>query len=142
MKNLFRIAMFASIVLSSAPHAARADDAMFQAFGGMPGLTHIVDDFVATVLVDPRIKDFFAKADIPRLKTQLVAQFCQLIGGPCTYTGADMAQAHRGMGVHDVHFNALAEDLQLAMDRAGVPFSKQNYLVARLAPMEKQISVK
>jgi len=46
------------------------------------------------------------------------------------------------MGVHDVHFNALAEDLQLAMDRAGVPFSKQNYLVARLAPMEKQISVK
>ncbi len=142
MTKFIPIAVLAATLLAGTPLVAHADDSDYQAFGATPGLTKIVDDFVATVLADPRIKDFFANANIPHLKMRLVEQFCQLTGGPCTYGGLDMQRAHTGMGVKDANFNALAEDLQFAMDRAGVPFRIQNHLVAQLASMEKQITYK
>lgn len=37
-------------------------------------------------------------------------------------------------------FNALAEDLQFAMDSANVPFRAQNKLLAKLAPMLKDMN--
>ena len=142
MRKFIQIGMLAATLLASSFHFARADDSVYQAFGGTPGLTKIVDDFVNTVLADPRIKGFFTQADIPNLKMRLVEQFCQLTGGPCTYGGLDMTTAHKGMGVKDANFNALAEDLQFAMDRAGIPFRTQNYLVSQLASMEKLITYK
>jgi hemoglobin len=36
-------------------------------------------------------------------------------------------------------FNALVEDLQLAMDDSEIPFATQNRLLAILAPMERDI---
>ena len=39
-------------------------------------------------------------------------------------------------------FNALAEDLQVAMERTGVPPRFQNKLMARLAPMQRDIVTK
>jgi hemoglobin len=36
-------------------------------------------------------------------------------------------------------FNALAEDLQFVMDAANVPFRAQNKLLAKLAPMLKDM---
>lgn len=43
------------------------------------------------------------------------------------------------MGVRDRDFNALAEDFQRAMDDLNIPFRYQNVLIAKLAPMEKDI---
>lgn len=134
---LLTAALFASAMT---PLSARADDdSDYQAFGGQAGMTKVVDVFVANVLADPRIKDQFTKANIPRLKIMLTQQFCQLTGGPCAYTGKDMTVAHKGMDLHDRQFNALAEDLQYAMDTQGVPFRIQNHLIAKLASMEKQV---
>ncbi len=140
MIKFTHIAMLVALGVTSIGPSARADDSDYQAFGGTPGLTRIVDDFVNTVLADARIKDFFGKADIPRLKARLVEQFCQLTGGGCVYGGLDMNAAHQGMNIKDAAFNALAEDLQFAMERAGIPFRIQNHLVAKLASMEKQIT--
>ena len=50
-----------------------------------------------------------------------------------------MKTTHEGMGLQNGDFNALAEDLQLSMDKEGVPFRAQNKLLAKLAPMEHQI---
>lgn len=140
MKQILRIAALVASVAIAAPANVRADDSTFQAFGGLPGLTKIVDDFVATVVADKRIGSFFVNADLPRLRMRLTEQFCVLLEGPCTYGGLDMESAHKGMGLKDASFNALAEDLQFAMDRAGIPFRTQNILIAKLASMEKQIT--
>jgi hemoglobin len=121
------------------PGVARADDSVYQAFGGQPGMFKLVDIFVANLLADPRIKDKFEHANIPRLKIELEQQFCALTGGPCKYTGKDMTTAHKGMELHDWQFNALAEDLQYAMNSQGIPFRTQNHLLAPLAAMEKQV---
>jgi hemoglobin len=50
-----------------------------------------------------------------------------------------MSQAHKGLHLTNADFNALVEDLQSGMDKAGVPFATQNRLLARLAPMHRDV---
>lgn len=126
-------------LLSNTAQAADTKDELFQALGGQAGLTKIVDDFLPLVLADDRIKSFFTKVDQVKLKAMLVDQFCELAGGPCKYKGRDMYETHDGMGVRNAHFNALAEDLQIAMENNHVATSVSNQLVAKLAPMQRPI---
>ena len=50
-----------------------------------------------------------------------------------------MKTVHKGMGIDELQFNALAEDLQSAMMQHGVPASAQNRLLGKLAPMHREI---
>ncbi len=108
-------------------------------FGGVAGLTALMDDFMTILLDDPRMRPFFENADQARIKRQLVEQFCVILGGDCTYSGRDMRSSHAGLGITRADFNALVEDLQIAMDRRGIPFRAQNKLLAKLAPMHREI---
>ena len=119
-----------------------AGDETYKAFGGKQNIDPMIVDFVQRISTDPRISVFFAKANLTRLTFELQAQVCYLTGGPCEYTGKDMRSAHAAMGVHDSDFNALAEDLQISMNKYQVPFSAQNKLLAKLAPMERPIVTK
>lgn len=90
-----------------------------------PGLVKIMDDFMGNLLADARTRPFFEKADQARIKEQLVIQFCAVLGGPCTYESAPMGPLHASLGIQQEHFNALVEDLQLAMDKQGVPSGRR-----------------
>ena len=102
-------------------------------------ITAVVDDFIGNVAVDQRINQRFQGADIPRLKTMLVDQICEASGGPCTYTGKTMLEAHRGMKVTDAEFTALVEDLVRSLDKFKVPGREQQELLAALGGMKGQI---
>lgn len=115
-----------------------AGTAVLAAFHGPAGLSRIAGDLVDRSVADPRIKDFFATADLTRLKRTLTEQFCYVLGGGCAYTGRDMTSVHKDQGIAPRDFNALVENLQWAMDKEGVPFAAQNRLLAKLAPMSRQ----
>ncbi len=119
-----------------------ANDAAYQAFGGKEGIKNVVDAFLPIVLADPRIKDKFKDADVERLGFLLTEQFCDLLGGPCQYSGKSMRKTHADKDITNAGFNALAEDLQIAMDKQGIPSSLQNKLIAKLAPMQSSIVTK
>lgn len=115
---------------------------VFDDFGGEAGLTLLMDDFMVILLEDPRMRPFFEKVDQTRVKRQLVEQFCAILGGGCAYTGRDMKASHDGLRIDRADFNALVEDLQVAMDRRGIPFRSQNRLLAVLAPMHREVITK
>lgn len=142
ISSFVQLSLLSTILLSGLTHASEAKDELFQKLGGKPGITKIVDDFMPLVMADERINTFFAKTDQVKLKEMLVDQFCELAGGPCKYKGRDMSDAHEGMGVRTNHFNALAEDLQIAMEKNDIPSSVSNQLVAMLAPMQRPIVTK
>jgi hemoglobin len=112
---------------------------VFEQFGGMPGMTTLMDDFMVILLEDPRMRPFFEKVDHDRVKRQLAEQFCAILGGGCAYSGRDMKETHAAFAIDKADFNALVEDLQIAMDRRGVPFRAQNKLLAMLAPMHREV---
>lgn len=108
-------------------------------FGGEAGLERLVDDFLDLLHADPRIAEFFVETDPIDFKNSLVDQFCVILGGDCSYEGLDMVAAHAELEISHADFNALVENLQLAMTRNGVPFRAQNKLLAKLAPMHREI---
>lgn len=108
-------------------------------FGGEAGLTALMETFMAGLIADPRTGPFFANSDQVRVKRQLVEQFCVILGGDCTYTGRDMKSSHRDLQIGRGDFNALVEVLQVAMNEHDVPFAAQNKLLAKLAPMHREI---
>jgi len=118
---------------------ARPDDSLYQALGQKTGIAAIVGDMYDRVLVDPRIRAYFVDAPQKRVRQKLTEQICVLAGGPCQYTGRTMAESHKGLGIDQPAFNALVEDLQLAMDKYHVPYREQNKLLAKLAPMYRVI---
>ena len=143
-KLLTTSAICAALLLASAAVPARAqsaatDDAVFQQFGGKAGIDKVVADFLPLLLADERIKEVFKDADMERLGVLLAEQFCNITGGPCKYSGKSMQESHKDMNLSNAQFNALAEDLQFAMEKNKIANSAQNKLIAKLAPMQRAI---
>jgi hemoglobin len=116
-----------------------AESTLFAAMGGEAVLRASVDRFAEIVEADDRINFTFAETDIGKFKQLLYEQLCELSGGPCHYSGRDMRTAHAKLKITTAEFNALAEDLYLALGKAGVAYRQQNKLMALLAPMQRQI---
>ena len=137
-----RYTVFACLLLASAAAIAQkppVNDAVYQAWGGKAGIRAVIDDFVPRLFTDPRMAPFFKNSNRENLAIQLTDQLCEQSGGPCVYKGAPMKLAHQDMDIGRRDFNALVEILQQSMDAKGIPFAAQNGMLARLAPMHREI---
>jgi hemoglobin len=146
---LLRATAFAIVFVFAACLPARADEnpapadpsllSVYKEFGERPGLVALMDDLMINLTADPRTRPFFASADQKHIKLELIDQFCVILGGPCQYSGKTMKEAHKRLPIDEASFNALVEDLQLAMDKHNIPFRAQNKLLQKLAPMHREI---
>jgi hemoglobin len=116
-----------------------ARPSLYERLGGQPAITAVVDDFIGNVAADTRINQRFAGSNLPRLKTMLADQICEASGGPCTYAGRSMREAHAGMKITDAEFTALVEDLVKSLDKFKVPAPEKHELLAALGGMKPQI---
>ena len=112
---------------------------LYEAFGEKEGIRSLMADFVQRLRADKRIGEQFKDTNLDNLGSQLSDQLCQLSGGPCTYKGPDMKTAHSSMNVTRADFNALVEVLQATMSDRGIPFTRQNQMLALLAPMHRDV---
>ncbi len=141
MKNILLVltlSLLSGCAVSNS-QVSSTDRYAYKAFGEKAGIEKVVDDMFVVILDDPRINTFFAETDNEYIKEQLTDQFCNLLNGPCQYTGADMKSSHVGLNIGRQHFNALVEALRLSMDKNNVPFGVQNHLLVKLAPMHRDI---
>ena len=122
-----------------AADTARAEASLYERLGGKDAISAVVDDFVANVAADTRINARFAKTNIPHLKQMLVDQICQATGGPCTYAGKSMPDAHKGMHITEADFSALVEDLTRSLDKFKVGEREKTELLTALGGMKGQI---
>jgi len=112
---------------------------LYDRLGGKPAIQAVVDDFIVNVAADTRVNQRLAGANIPKLKTSLVDQICEITGGPCVYTGQSMKAAHAGMKITDADFDAVVEDLVKSLDKLKVPGPEKDELLSRLGRMKKDI---
>lgn len=119
-----------------------AYDSLYQALGGIPGITRIVEGMLLNAARDPRIVRHFRNIAPERLRNKLVEQLCADTGGPCTYTGDTLAEAHKGLNLQPGEFNALVEDLIASMNSQGVPASVQSRVLAGMAAQRGEVLAK
>ena len=115
------------------------NDKPFRAFGELEAIERVVANASERVFSDPVIGDIFFATDHVRFRRTLTEQFCYLLGGPCRYTGRDMKSIHKDHGLTLGEFNRVVVAFQEAMSDEGIPFSAQNKLLAKLAPMSRDI---
>ena len=76
------------------------------------------------VLKDDRINHFFDGVEVARLRDHQKAFLTAALGGPNTYTGKDLAEAHKQLaasGFDDAHFDAAAGHLNDTLEDLSVP---------------------
>jgi hemoglobin len=129
----------ALLMIAGAQRTYAASGSLFDQMGGAPVLHAAVDRFTDIVIADDRINFTFAESDLNKFKQLLYDQLCSLSGGPCRYGGRSMVEAHAKLDITTAQFNALAEDLYIALRHSGVPYRLQNKLMAMLAPMKRDI---
>ena len=135
----FRLLFAVAVLGAGSVLPARADGTLYDSLGQRAGLIRIVDRLAELWLSDDRIKDDFSNINMDRLKQRLVDQLCQVADGPCQYKGHSMQASHKGLHLDQAKFNAVTEDLQTSMEQSGVSYWTQNRLIARLAPMQRDI---
>ena len=155
MKSSTRFAIVVCIVLTAScagtspqmhaapsektPAAAKGGDKLYRALGGDAGITRVVDATLKEIHGDLRINFFFEKTDMADLRRLLIEQICAATGGPCTYSGRSMEEAHSGLNLTDADFDAFVDDLVRAMNSQKVPAELQKELLGLLGPMRPQV---
>jgi hemoglobin len=105
------------------PNPKATTASLWDRLGGEANVKKVVDDFVAAAATDPKV-DFFRKGkfkdtDVPTLKRLLVEFVSAAAGGPLKYSGRTMKESHKGMGITDAEFDALAGHLKAALEKNG-----------------------
>jgi hemoglobin len=99
----------------------------------------VVEGMLDRAFDDPVTGEIFKSHDRKRLSRTLFEQFCTILNAGCTYSGRDMASAHRDLGVMQADMNRLVELLQQSMAAEGISFAAQNRFLSKLAPMRKDV---
>lgn len=121
------------------PGTPQGDDALYRALGGLPAITAVVDEALVQIGADLRINILFADSDMKYVRARLIEQICAATGGPCTYTGLSMEEAHSGQDISPEEFGYFVEDLIAAMNKLQVPAKQQQDLLALLGSMQGQV---
>lgn len=112
---------------------------LYTEIGGDKALKKIFAIAVRGIYKDPDIGPFFKGVPKRHIHKMLVAQTCNLIGGPCEYTGRSMLESHKDMGVTDKDFYILVEYVQKGIRETGLTYQQENLLLQKLAPLKKEI---
>ena len=118
---------------------SQPDASLYQQLGEREGIANVVEDLLYLIVEDDRINQQFKGMDVAQFHHNLTDQLCELSGGPCTYTGREMRELHSDMAITDTQFNALAENLILAMEKNDIPTGAQNRLIKQLVPLYPDI---
>lgn len=155
MKKVTFSALVAVVALSLLSTGCKKDEeettpeptptpSLYTRLGGDAAIVAVTDQFIQNVLADPTIADNFAATGSDPYRFQLfrerlIDQLCDATGGPYTYTGKNMYDAHHMMNITDAEFDALVAALVAALDQFNVPDAEQSELLGILGPMRTDI---
>lgn len=139
IKITLLLLFFAGLTACQHPQTPDREADLYQALGERAGIEAMVEDLLYLIVEDERIAFQFKGIDVAHFHQQLSDQICDLSGGPCQYTGREMRESHSAMDVTETQFNALTENLILAMGQNGIATGAQNRLLALLAPLHEDI---
>ncbi|CAK86513.1 unnamed protein product (macronuclear) [Paramecium tetraurelia] len=94
---------------------------IYERLGQSMAIDFTVDKLLQKLSNDPKLKNFFVKADMKKLNSQMQAFLTMLFGGPSNYMGRDMLEAHRGLGIDDTHFNLVVKHLSDTLVNLALP---------------------
>ncbi|MES2466790.1 MAG: group 1 truncated hemoglobin [Verrucomicrobiota bacterium] len=92
-------------------------NSLYHKLGGKAAMTAAINLFYQKVTADERIKHFFEDINMNKQRRKQQEFLSAAFGGPTPWTGKDLREAHADIpGLTEVHFNAVAENLQKTLE--------------------------
>src|SRR2546426_8385689 len=110
--------------------------AIFDQIGGEDAVSAAVDIFYGKVLDDPSLAGYFDRVDIADLQAHQRAFIGAALGGPASYEGRSMSEAHAGLGITSEAFDAVVGHLGDTLTGLGVPAPTIGTIAEDLAPLK------
>lgn len=98
---------------------------LFERLGGTGGITKIVDDAVENHMNNPAVSARFLPyreepEKLAKIKQHSVDFFSAGSGGPATYGGREMPEAHKGMNISPGEYMHVVDDIFAALDKHAI----------------------
>ena len=119
-----------------------AEKTLYARIGGYDTLALIVDEFLQTAAVDPRMERFAnaMSLDSRRRNRQLTLDYlCAAAGGPAFYLGKDMKSAHAGLAISSQEWRTSMEHVERALKKFKVDEQESQELCALIEDLRNQI---
>ena len=114
-------------------------DRLYDRLGGREGIAAVVDDFYAQLVGDDELGEFFEGSDIQRLRETQTAFLCEAAGGPETYDGPPIREAHLHVPFTPAHIERAVELLYQSLDEYGVTGEDADAVVEAVAAYQEEL---
>ena len=112
---------------------------LYEQLGGKAGIAAAVDEFYSRVLADERLAPLFVGTDMAQQRRHLAAFLGVALGGPNEYRGRGIREAHRGLGITEAQFGAVAGHLVAALASLGVPEGTITTVIGAVAALQGDV---
>jgi hemoglobin len=147
MKLKAWVALVALAALAGCSSGEKQADpsSLYARMGGLNGMARATDEMVNRVLTDPvilanvELQKRAKPENVPGIKVQITNLLSSLAGGPETYHGKSMVEAHRGMQVTEQQWYAFVKDCRDGMVAAKIGGKEIEEMVVILESMKPEI---
>ena len=112
---------------------------LFQLLGGSRNIEAVVADFYDRILADDALRGIFAGIDMDQLRRHQARLMTYVLGGPDQYIGRSMKRAHRGLGITETQFAAVAAHLDASLTSLHVHRDLIDEVVALVASLKDDV---
>lgn len=112
---------------------------MFQRHGGLERVSDLVMAFYDRVLASKRLAPFFRNADMRRLIEHQAQYISAVMGGPASYTEAQLHEVHAHLDIADADFDEMLGHFRAAMREKGFPAEDIETVLRRLAALRRVV---
>ncbi|MFQ5893747.1 MAG: group 1 truncated hemoglobin, partial [Nitrospinota bacterium] len=120
---------------------------LYERLGGVGPIAVVVDDFLNRLYpnpvlnANPAIDAARKQVPSPALKFLVTQYMCHATGGPCSYEGRSMKEAHKALKITEVEWQAMMANFRETLFQFKVPKREQQELIALLESVKGDIVI-
>ena len=111
----------------------------YERIGGAPAVTAVVDELYVRLTADDQVGHYFTEVDLPSQKRHMVLMLTKVLGGPDSYRGRALDEAHQPLGISHGDYDRVGSHLMSTLDDAGVPEDIQGRVGVALGQVRDSI---
>ena len=125
-----------------------AGQSLYDRLGGVYAIATVTDHFSESLTKNdslkhnPALVEAEGRVPIAGLKFLRTLFFCQATGGPYTYSGKTLDEAHKDLAVTGAEFDEVVAELKRSLDHFAVPEIEQKELLDLFASQKPLVATR